>query len=61
MDLKIGDRRGIAPNGEPEAAGLRAIAHGFASAFGDDDHQKLTLESPMYDALYVWCQSRLKA
>jgi hypothetical protein len=45
---------------EPEAAGLRAIAHGFATTFGDEDHAKLTLESPIYDALYVWCQSRLK-
>jgi hypothetical protein len=44
---------------EPEAAGLRAIAHGFASMLGDDDHAKLTLESPMYDALYAWCQTRV--
>src|SRR6202040_1247279 len=28
---------------EPEAAGLRAIAHGFASIHADDDSKKLTL------------------
>jgi hypothetical protein len=45
---------------EPEAAGLRAIAQGFASIHREEDHRKLTLETPMYDALYVWCQSRMK-
>jgi hypothetical protein len=40
----------------PESAGLRAVAQGFALAHGDDDHRKLRLESPMYDALYAWCQ-----
>ena len=45
-------------NIEPEAAGLRAIAHGFAILHGDDDLQKLRLETPLYDALYAWCQQR---
>jgi hypothetical protein len=40
----------------PEAHGLRAIAYGFAALHGDDDHAKIRLESPMYDALYAWCQ-----
>jgi hypothetical protein len=40
----------------PEAAGLKAIAHGFAMVHGDDDHRKIALESPLYDALYAWCQ-----
>jgi hypothetical protein len=40
----------------PEAAGLYAIAHGFALVHGEDDHEKIRLETPMYDALYVWCQ-----
>ena len=40
----------------PEAAGLKAIAHGFAMVHGEDDHNKIALESPMYDALYAWCQ-----
>ncbi len=41
----------------PEAAGLQAIAHGFA-AICPDDHRKLDLESPVYDALYAWCQAQ---
>ena len=40
----------------PEAAGLYAIAHGFALAHGEDDHEKIRLETPMYDALYAWCR-----
>jgi hypothetical protein len=41
----------------PEAAGLQAIAHGFA-AICSDDHRKLDLEFPVYDALYAWCQAK---
>ncbi len=41
-----------------EAAGLRAIALGFRALHGSDDQRKLELESPMYDALYAYCQSR---
>jgi hypothetical protein len=40
----------------PEAAGLKAIAHGFALIHGDNDHEKIRLETPLYDALYAWCQ-----
>jgi hypothetical protein len=43
----------------PEAAGLQAIARGFA-AICSDDHQKLSLEFPVYDALYAWCQVRVE-
>lgn len=43
----------------PEAAGLYAIAHGFALLHGDDDHGKIRLETPMYDALYAWCQKEV--
>jgi hypothetical protein len=42
-----------------EAAGLRAIAQGFRLLHGTDDERKLQLESPMYDALYAYCQSRV--
>ena len=42
----------------PEGAGLYAIAHGFALLHGTDDHMKIDLETPMYDALYAWCQER---
>lgn len=46
---------------EPEAAGLRAIAYGFAALHGEDDHRKLALETPVYDALYAWCRNRIEA
>jgi hypothetical protein len=41
----------------PESAGLSAIARGFALLHGEADHEKIRLETPMYDALYSWCQS----
>jgi len=44
---------------EPEAAGLRAAAYGFAIIHGDNDLEKLRLETPLYDALYAWCQHRV--
>lgn len=43
----------------PEAAGLKAIAHGFAMVHGEDDHRKIALEAPLYDALYAWCQHQV--
>jgi hypothetical protein len=43
----------------PEGRGLSAIAHGFALLHGSDDHRKIDLETPMYDALYAWCQSQV--
>jgi hypothetical protein len=43
----------------PEARGLKAIAHGFALVHGEDDHEKIRLETPMYDALYAWCQKQV--
>src|ERR1700737_1690395 len=43
-------------NQTPEAAGLKAVAHGFAIVHGENDHLKIALESPLYDALYAWCQ-----
>src|SRR5574337_398256 len=45
----------------PEAAGLKAIAHGFALLHGDNDHEKIRLETPIYDALYAWCQRQVAA
>jgi hypothetical protein len=42
----------------PEGRGLSAIAHGFALIHGTKDHTKIELESPMYDALYAWCQQQ---
>ena len=45
----------------PESAGLSAIARGFALLHAEADHEKIRLETPMYDALYTWCQSRVAA
>jgi len=42
----------------PEGRGLKAIAHGFALVHGLDDHKKIELETPMYDALYAWCRKK---
>jgi hypothetical protein len=47
----------------PEEAGLKEIAPGFAIVHREADHRKIELESPLYDALYAWCQheaARLK-
>ncbi len=43
----------------PEGRGLSAIAHGFSLLHGTEDHKKIELETPMYDALYAWCQSEV--
>ena len=40
----------------PESHGLRAIASGFRLLHGRDDHRKLELEFPLYDALYRWAE-----
>lgn len=48
-------------NTSPEGPGLYAIAHGFALVHGNADHAKLELETPMYDALYAWCQEQNSA
>lgn len=44
----------------PEGRGLYAIAHGFALLHGTADHKKIDLESPMYDALYAWCEEQVR-
>jgi hypothetical protein len=42
----------------PEGPGLFAIAHGFALLHETEDHRKIELETPMYDALYAWCRQQ---
>jgi hypothetical protein len=44
----------------PEGRGLKAIAHGFSLLHGADDLRKLSLETPVYDALYAWCGERVR-
>ncbi len=43
-----------------EGRGLQAIARGFSLLYGRDDHRKIALESPVYDALYAFCLDRAK-
>lgn len=38
----------------PYGRGLRAIANGFKYLHGTEDHKKIELETPMYDALYAF-------
>ena len=45
----------------PEGPGLYAIAHGFVLLHGRADHKKIELETPMYDALYAWCQEQVSS
>jgi hypothetical protein len=47
--------------GQPEAAGLKAIAEGFRHLGLKDDHEILQKESIVYDALYAYCQSRSRS
>jgi hypothetical protein len=42
----------------PYGRGLKAIAYGFAQLHGKEDHKKIALETPMYDALYAFCQQQ---
>ena len=42
--------------GRPEAAGLKAIATGFANFGIKDDHEILEKEFIVYDALYAYCK-----
>jgi hypothetical protein len=44
----------------PVGRGLQAIAKGFSLLHGRDDHRKIVLESPIYDALYTFCLERVK-
>ncbi|MBI3969442.1 MAG: chromate resistance protein [Chloroflexi bacterium] len=42
----------------PEAAGVDAVIRGFQRT-APDDHEKLRLTEPLYDALYAYCQMKL--
>ena len=44
----------------PQSPGLLAVADGFA-LLGLPDQEQLTLELPVYDALYAWCQREVLA
>lgn len=42
----------------PEAAGLDALIRGFQLAV-PDDHAKLCLTAPLYEALYAYCRAKV--
>jgi hypothetical protein len=44
----------------PEAAGLEAIAAGYRR-MGKTDQELLELQLPMYDALYLYCEVKVRA
>ena len=44
----------------PESAGLYAYATGF-QAMAKDDHDNMAKQFPAYDALYAYCQTRVRA
>jgi hypothetical protein len=44
----------------PQSPGLLAVADGFA-LLGLPDQEQLTLELPVYDALYAWCRREVGA
>lgn len=46
-------------NPRPESAGLEAMALGFRQ-IAKDDHDNLRLQLPAYDALYAYCEWRIR-
>ena len=44
----------------PESTGLYAYATGF-QALAKDDHDNMAKQFPAYDALYAYCQARLRS
>ena len=44
----------------PESAGLYAVATGF-QAIAKDDHDNMAKQFPAYDALYAYCQARVRS
>jgi hypothetical protein len=46
-------------NPRPESAGLKAVAAGFRT-IAKDDYDNMRLQFPLYDALYRYCQNRMK-
>ena len=44
----------------PEAAGIDALLRGFQHSV-PDDHEKLRLTGPVFDALYAYCQAKVAA
>ncbi len=49
----------VIPDAPPESVGLKAAAEGFQKN-SQDDFENMKLQFPLYDALYTFCQQRLK-
>jgi hypothetical protein len=47
------------PDAPPESAGLEAAASGFRSR-AKDDFENMSLQFPLYDALYEYCAMKLR-
>jgi hypothetical protein len=47
--------------GQPESAGLEAIAEGFRHLGYEDDHEVNAAEWIIYDALYAYCQAMVES
>ncbi|OYT92494.1 MAG: hypothetical protein CFE43_08410 [Burkholderiales bacterium PBB3] len=45
----------------PQSAGLLALSLGLSRLHAHDDHAMLEAAMPLYDALYAWCQDRVRA
>lgn len=56
--VRTADASGV-PRPRSEGAGLEAAALGFRS-IAKDDHDNMRLQFPLYDALYAYCQGRVK-
>ena len=55
--VRAADRRLAEP---AEGAGVAAMSHGFA-AMNLPDEQTLALQAPMWEALYHFCRTKVKA
>jgi hypothetical protein len=56
--VRAADAKHVA-NPRPESVGLKAAATGF-QMIAKDDHENMRIQFPLYDALYVYCMSRVK-
>ena len=45
----------------PQSAGLLAFSLGLSRLHAGDDHAMLEAAMPLYDALYAWCQGKVRA
>jgi len=56
--VRTADAKSV-PRPRPEGTGLEAAAIGFRH-IAKDDAENMSLQFPLYDALYAYCQSRVE-